>query len=217
MTDYPYIKVIANLKKFFPIIQSSGVPEKVTLKTLESYGFKSTNDRRIINVLKSIQFLSDIGIPTDHWKNYRNKEVAPIVLGKVIKITYQDLFTTYPDAHRRDNEAIRNFFSTHTKVGEQALSAMVSTFKTLCDMSKFEDITYEKDPIDQPSQSKEINEPMKIITTKLTDNNISIPLCNPEIPLSLNINIELHLPASNSSEVYDNLFQSLRKHLLNAK
>lgn len=217
MTDYPYTKVPGNLKKFLGIIQSSGVPSTVNLKTLITYGLKSTNDRPIVNILKFIGFVASDGIPTDAWKNYRNREIATKVLGSSIKSAYSDLFQTFPDAYRKDNEALRNYFSVHTSVGEQSISAMVSTFKALCELATF--------PEDEKSEMYTENEEAKTPTPNQVSDSNSIPLNKqstlaiPSCPnttngLSLNINIELHLPATQDGEVYDKLFEALKKHLL---
>ena len=77
-----------------------------------------------------------MGEPNDRWQRYRNKEIAGRVLAEGIREHYADLFLLYPDAHNKDNEALRNFFSTHTKVGENTLNYIVLTFKTICDLAE---------------------------------------------------------------------------------
>jgi hypothetical protein len=138
MADFPYVPNPAGLKKFFAHIQSAGVPEKVRIKYLETVGFKSTNDRYIIGVLKFLGLIDSSGVPTDVWQKYRNRSKAAAALGGAIQSAYDDLFGTYPDAYRKDNEALRNYFSPHTKVGERTLGLIVSTFKALCELANFD-------------------------------------------------------------------------------
>jgi hypothetical protein len=52
MADFPYSPHAAKLKQFLDHVQKAGVPEKVTIKYLEKVGFKSTNDRYILGILK---------------------------------------------------------------------------------------------------------------------------------------------------------------------
>src|SRR4030042_6560035 len=121
MADFPYVPNPAGLKKFFAHIQSAGGPEKVTIKYLEKVGFKSTNDRYIIGLLKFLGFIDSGGVPTDMWSKYRSRSNAAAALGGAIQSSYGDLFRTYPDAYRKAKEALRNYFSPHTKVAERTL------------------------------------------------------------------------------------------------
>ena len=71
---------------------------------------------------------------------YRNRSNATTTLAGAIQSKYNDLFQTYPDAYRKDNEALRNYFSPHTKVAESTLGLIVSTFKALCELANFEGV-----------------------------------------------------------------------------
>ncbi len=138
MAEFPYTPNPAVLKKFFAHIQSAGVPEKVTIKYLEQVGFKSTNDRYIIGLLKFLGLLDSSGVPGKVWQGYRNRSTNARTLAGAIRSGYSDLFRTFPDAYRKDNEAIRNYFSAHSKVAERTLGLIVSTFKSICDLADFE-------------------------------------------------------------------------------
>ena len=114
--SYVYTTNPAKVKQFLETIQTAGVPDKITIKTLESLGFKSTNDRPIVGIMKAVGFVSASGEPTKRWQQYRNKQTAGTALAAGIREHYNELFKTYPDAHQRDNEALRNFF-THNGGG----------------------------------------------------------------------------------------------------
>ena len=109
---YTYHVNPVNLKKFLEHIQTAGVPSrKVTFQYVSSVGFKSTNDRAIITVLKAIGFLNKSGLATDIWRAYRNKSESKKVLAAALRKAYPTLFATYPDANRKDTEALRNFLA----------------------------------------------------------------------------------------------------------
>ena len=76
---------------------------------------------------------------------------------------------------------------------------MVSTFINLCQLADFER-----------------EAPIAVPPSKLKETVVSV---KPEkgIIRELHINIQLHLPATNDPTVYDNLFKSLKKHLLSAE
>jgi hypothetical protein len=194
MAGYPYILVPNKLKEFMNHVQAAGMPLKVTRDYLKSAGFKSNNERAIITVLRFIGFIDSGGAPTDKWVAYRNKGEAPNVLGNAIRQAYGQLFDMYPDAHQKDSEALRNFFATHTNVGDKAVSTMVSTFQALCSIARFEaaPISVQNEPGLTPPISGE--EALGIQT--------------------LTINLQLTLPATADSSVYEKIFEAMKKHLL---
>lgn len=199
MAGVPYTPNPASIPKFLQHIQSAGVPQKVNLDYLTSVGFKSSNDRYLISILKSIDFLDPHGVPTDRWRTYRNKATGRGVLGSAIRHGYQDLFVTYPNAHERDSEALRNFFSSRSDLAATTLERAVQTFKTLCGVAAF---SAQDEPLQTPAQSQ-----LEAATVS------HAAASKPGLP-AININIQLQLPATDDAGVYEKLFAALRKHLL---
>jgi hypothetical protein len=128
MADFPYTPTANSAKRFLDHIRSAGVPEKVTHKYLEKVGFKSTNDRYILGILKFLGFVDAGGVPTKLWQAYRNRTSGGKALAAAVRQSYSDLFKTYPDANRKDNEALRNYFSAHTKVVSFRLACVMGRF-----------------------------------------------------------------------------------------
>lgn len=195
MAEYPYVLVPKRLGNFLKHIQIAGVPPKVNRVYLKSAGFKSSNDERIPVVLRFIGFLDSAGIPTEAYKKYRNKAEAPTVLGNAIRQAYSDLFKMYPDAHQKDSEALRNFFIPHTTAGERVLSAIGSTFQTLCANAKF-DIS--------EAVVGEVGAPVP--TPPAVSKTLGLQ--------SLTINLQLTLPETTNSSVYEEIFKAMKKYLL---
>lgn len=202
LADFPYTPNPATLRRFFEQIQSTGVPSGVTIRYIESIGFKTKNDRYILATLKALKFVDDAGNPTPTWQRYRNKEAAAGVMASAMHVAYSDLFATYPDANRKDNEALRNFFSTHTKVGEAVLNLIVRTFKTLCELADFEKMA--PAPVPQPDVREDLQK------------NVVIPVvAKPQLQsgMTVNINIQLQLQATEDASIYDKFFAAMKKHL----
>jgi len=202
VSDFPYTPNPASLRRFLEKIPTTGVPDKLTQKVLESLGFKSKNDRYILSVLKALKFVDDSGSPTQAWQRYRNKGVGSSVLASAVKTLYANLFTTYPDANQKDNEALRNYFGSHSKSGEAVLNLTVRTFKTLCELSDFD--TESLDELDVPAseengKAKASSRPVKIAH---------------QSGLTVNINIALQLQATDDATVYDKFFAAMKKHLI---
>jgi hypothetical protein len=206
MADYIYMTNPAKIRSFLQTIQSVGIPDKLTAQSLSSLGYKSSNDRPLMKIMRELGFISSTGEPTDRWQRYRNKQIAGEVLAEAVKHHYVELYKIYPDAHLRDTEALRNFFSTHTKVSSGTLDYIVLTFKTLCELADF---------------STEISASSKISPT-IVENVLEVP---PQLEQSypdkgkagytININIQLTFPNDATKETFDAFFESMKRHLIN--
>jgi hypothetical protein len=207
MATYPYTSNPGRVKELLQKIQDVGVPSKVTNKYLESLGYKSKNDRAMLSVLRALNFVDASGVPTETWRKFRNKGSAKGVMASAIRATYKDLFTTYPDAYRRDNEALRNFFSSHTDVGEGGLRYMVATFKSLTELADFgaEPVDLSDDSDEKSDETPDGGGEMKTVRRK--GNGLGSGV-------TMNINIQLQIPETDKPEVYENFFAAMKKHLL---
>ena len=203
MADYTYTPSPTNVGRFLKHIQDAGVPPKVTQKHLESVGFKGKNDRYLIGVLKFIGFLDGSGSPTSIWKGYKDKSKAKQVLAGVLRESYSDLFSTYPDAYRKDNEALHNYFASQTGLAKVTVDRMVGTFKILCESADF----------DEPQP------PAGTASTNGASLKADPPVPAPQEATAfttpaVHINIELHLPPTADASVYEKLFAAMKKHLI---
>jgi hypothetical protein len=209
--NYPYHVNAANVKKLLEHIQSAGIPPRVTFQYITSVGFKSKNDRAILTVLKFIIFVDNSGVPTKLWQAYRVKSQSGKVLAGALKTAYKTLFDTYPDANRKDNEALRNFFSSHTSVAENTVTLMVRTFKTMADMGNFDS------PGGVPEVGVDVEEPVLEVGEKgeggagVVKRKVVTPTPN---GMTVNINIQLQIPAADKADVYDSFFAAMKKYLL---
>lgn len=207
MASYVYMTNPAKISKFLKTIQGAGVPKKLTYKHLESLGFKSNNDRPLTAIIKALGFTSSSGEPTERWSQYRHKAQSPIVLAQGIREHYMDLFNVYPDANLKDNEALNNFFSTHTTVGAGTVKLMIATFKTLVGLADFQ--------ADAPAVSRP---PAEMTSEANGAGPDTIPIASPQVQakggLGVNINIELALPENATAETFDAFFKSMKKYLL---
>jgi len=202
MSEIPYTPLVGKIKEYFKKIQEVSVPkEKVTTAWLKSVGlYKGGNDIYILRIWKYINFLDDSGFPTEFWEQYRDPTKAGAVLAQAIRLGYKELFELYPDAYRKDREALYAFFSSKTGKAKRTVEYMVSTFQNLCELADFE----KEAPKVKLAPAKPIS-PAKPITSLKPERKVIS---------ELHINIQLHLPATTDPTVYDNLFKALRKYLL---
>ena len=195
--SYPYTLKISSLKDFITKIPGIGVPEKINTRTLPAMGYKTRNDRSIATILGFINFLDEKGVPTPNYRNYRNRAKSSSIMASCLKQAYREIFTLYPDAFKRSDKELRDFFSTQTDAGEKVLNQTVTTFKTLCEFADFK--AEPVDVIETPPS------PVKVST-------VSDEMVSGSLPLT--INIEIQLPVTEKVEVYDKIFEALRKHII---
>lgn len=199
MVDYPYIQNTGRLKSFLDSIPKIGVPDKINTQTLPMLGYKSTNDRPIVKILRFIDFIDANGVPNQNYKHFRDTSKAKAVMASAIKKAYSELFKMYPDAHKKDDETLKNFFRPTTKAGEQVVDKMVDTFKALCSFADFEAITTTEGKFEEYAKG----EKLEVKEAR-------------ELPsgITLNLNIQLVLPTTDDASVYDKIFKALKDHLL---
>lgn len=194
--SYPYARKTGSLKTFLQKIPTIAVPDKLNYETLSALGYKSSNDRPIVHILKFINFLKEDGTPTENYTSFRNKEKAGSIMANCLRSAYKDLFGLYPDAHQKTTEELKNFFSTRVTGGELVLNLTVSTFKTFCEFADFEG-TAEVGP------------------TPPTSTRAPSSIAEQQPPqIVLNLNIQLQLPVTENAEVYEKIFKALKDCLL---
>ena len=197
MAKAPYTPIPKNVKRFFETIQSLGIPPKVSNAYLPTIGFKSANDRYLVGVSKSLGFVDSGGKPTAKWSDFKDKSKAPKVMADAIKTTYADLYSTYPDAEQKDDDTLQNYFASTSGVADNVARLMVRTFKNLCELADFEAVAVEE----------YVTTPTAPAGKKVSE----IPLGMK--PITLNINIQLQLPATEDVAIYEALFSALKKNL----
>jgi len=201
-----YLMTTKNVDSFFNSIISARAPERFTQNFLENLGFKSTNDRLFIGVLKSLGFLDEGGTPTQRYYDFLDQSQSKFVLGEAIKEAYSDLFSIRKDAQNLSQEEIKNKMRTLTKgkKSENVLSLMASTFKALSEYANFSEKRIESKKVQENKGEGKKEDNSLSSSKKISD--LKIP--------SLNYNIQIHLPETRDSAVYDAIFKSLKEHLL---
>lgn len=208
MADAPaYTTVPGKLPGLLQKIRETGVPEKANLAWLARVGFKSSNDRSMLGVLRQIGFIDGSGAPAPAWKQYRGAD-HKAVLGRAIQAGYKDLYDTYADAHSRSNTDLGHFFSAQTTAGKQSIDKMVSTFKTLAEQAEFGSSNAGTPDVTSAAA--------RAAATVFEGTSMSpgAESKNAATGLNVNVNVELTLPETTDEKVYEAFFRAMRKHLL---
>jgi hypothetical protein len=202
--EFVYITNPAKIPLFLDKIRSAGKPDKVTLQTIQSLGFKSVNDRPLLPIIKAMGLVDGSGVPTERWSAFRSKPKTALASG--VREHYAKLFTLYPDAYQKDTEALNSFFSSHTSVSAGTLKFIISTFKTLCSQADF---TGQPAPVDitSPALAGQIGAPAVVTHSQ--------PIVSAGPGLTVNINVQLTLPENADAKTFEQFFKAMRQHLLN--
>lgn len=199
-----YLTSTKNLAAILDAIKAAQAPKKFTLRFLGSLEFKSTTDRLVVGVLKSLGFLNADGGLTERYYRYLDQTQSPIVLAEGIREAYSDLFQVNKNAQSLTQNEVVNKFKTLTQ-GQYSDGVVVNmgrTFVSLCKLADFvSKPAVEPEPKgDEEPKGGEVDKP---------------PPPKGKMSLGgLHYNIQIILPESRDPKVYDALFRSLKEHLL---
>lgn len=80
------------IPQYFDTLLTARAPEKFTNKFMADLGFTSSTDRLFANVLKSIGFLDDSGVPTERYFKFLDQSCSKQMVAEGVREAYEDLF-----------------------------------------------------------------------------------------------------------------------------
>lgn len=205
-----YLLTTKNLDSFLNSLLKAQAPQKFTINLLEQLGFKSTNDRLFIGVLKALDFLDVNGTPQEKYFQFLDQSESRSVLAESIKKAYSDLFAINTKANEMSTTEVKNKMKTLTQgsKSDKVIGCMANTFIALCKYADFsKSITNDFLPV--VSDTEFTNEPNSKDSYGMTHE-----LINKNITTEMHYNIQIHLPETKDIAVYDAIFKSLKEHLL---
>ncbi|MBL9077235.1 MAG: DUF5343 domain-containing protein [Planctomycetes bacterium] len=134
-----YLIAIKNLGPFLEALRHAQAPEKVALKFIEELGFKSTNDRLFLPLLKAMKFLDESGKPTARYHAFLDDEESRRVLAEGVRDAYADLFRINKNAHTFSREQLTGKLKSlgEGKLSPAVLQNMAKTFVELVKLADF--------------------------------------------------------------------------------
>lgn len=209
MANYPpYVFAHSKIAPIIDAIQKATVPEKFTIDFLTTVlDFKSSSDRAIIPLLKGLGFITTDGVPTEDYKELRHKTNGPVVLAKAIKKGYSKIYASNVYAHKLSRDEIEEKVKTLTGAEDKSrvVQAVAATFDELCKLANFSDKNiFESD--------KKKTEKIEIDRKEETSPPFHIDSKAKKFGISYTIN--LNLPPTTNVEVFDAIFDSLKRHIL---
>jgi hypothetical protein len=197
-----YVQIYGQLPDVFRRISQGQAPDKFSTQHLKDIGFASSNFRAVIPLLKALGFLSADGSPTPRYHEYRNSAQSKKVMAEAIRDAYSDLFTITANPSIKDRELIEGKFKSVHNATPTTAKLMANTFFALLGLADLSASAASKEP--KPSD----NPPAA---------PAEVPPTPPASPAnrhpSLHYNIQIHLPATKDTEVYNSIFKALKEHL----
>jgi len=201
MAKYPYTPSPSNVKELFEKIQTIGMPKvKVNISFLKSIGFTSSYDTYLPPVLKFLGFISSDGSPSSVWQSYGVKKQARSVMASAVKTAYYELFGIFSDADKKEEKALADYFKGQTGEPDKNVGLMVQTFKILCDLSDFEDMS----AVASVSES----------ATTIAKASVEAGTTKVRVSPGIQLNIEIHIAADTPEDKIEAIFKNMKHYLL---
>ena len=199
-----YVLPTNRIPDLFGKIRDGQAPERFTHQLLKDWGFKSTNDRAFVTLLKALGFLTADGKPTSRYQDYRDHSRSKEVMAQALREAYSDIFLIKERPTSADKKSVEGKFKSFHNVSDNVAGLMAKTFFGLLGIADL-------------STSKGSNAPAKsepdVDTT--SDNSSGMDRIKFGGQPGLHYNIQIHLPATKDVEVYNAIFKALREHLFN--
>jgi hypothetical protein len=202
-----YLTSTKHVPEILGAIRGAQAPKTFSSGFLQSLEFKSSSDRLIIGVLKSLGFLDAGGTPTQRYFDYLDESQSGRVLAEGIREAYSDLFQINTLANQLSQSEVKNKLRTLSqgKLSSSVLDKLASTFKVLCRLADFDAPAKTKV---KPPDNDDASKKDEVAGASKSDESKRLSLGG------LVYNIQIILPESRDRAVYDALFKSLKDHLL---
>lgn len=204
--NLPYLNAYGNINKALESIKKASVPARFTQDFLSTkLGLSGGGATPVIPFLKRTGFLNGDGTPTDLYKRFRNDALSSAAVAQAIKYGYSPLYEINEYVHDLNDQDLKGVIvqATGLDATSKTVKAIISSFKAI---RKFADFNGETPEYQAENDSEETGNLEKVKDGKSLNSN--------SVGLKLGYTINLNLPATSDIAVFDAIFKSLRKHLL---
>jgi hypothetical protein len=206
------------IPEYFEAMLNADPPDRFSQRFLETLGFKSTNDRVFIGLLKELGFIDADGKPLPRYYEFLDKTKWRVIVAEAVKDAYADLFAVNKNAHEMNVEEVRNKLRTlyAGQKTDNVIRLIAKTFEDLAEIGDFSSqsptpLAFSSADGQNQLDGADNGDPLP---GSIDGTTLSRPLERQKIGLrALEYHINIVLPESRDQAVYDAIFRSLREHL----
>ena len=206
--EIPYMASVSNIDDIIRKIRGAGTPPRFTHEFLSStLGFRSSNDRGFVKLLRALGMVTADGVPTDRYNAFKNELHGGSAMADGLRDGWSDLYLADQQAHDKTVTELQQTFKTITGKGDAVAKKMATTFKALtkhADFAATPASTLDVDSEQLPDAKIDEAEPALARVRSSTDLS----------SLTLRHDVHLHLPPTSDVAVYIAIFRALREELL---
>tara|TARA_B100000745_G_scaffold300595_1_gene255698 strand:+ start:6864 stop:7520 length:657 start_codon:yes stop_codon:yes gene_type:complete len=209
-SNIPYVTGYGYIGKILKKIIDAPTPARFTVDFLTTkLGARSSSARPVIPFLKKIGFLNSDGTPTDLYKKFRTESTRSLATEKAMRRGFSVLYGMNEYVHDVSDAVLKDLViqSTGLATGSKTVQVILGSFKELKKFSKFEGV--EEEILAEEGIAEDVD---------VEDEEAVVPPKTPPIKqghqIKLGYNINLNLPATTDSAVYNAIFKSLKDNLL---
>jgi hypothetical protein len=200
--DYPYMVSNNKINPIIEAIHSAAKPSTFSYEFLKKLGFNSSNDRAVIPLFKRLGFLTESGVPTQHYDDLKDKTKRGKALAQRIRELYSDIYAINTEIHKSSEDEIKGAISRVTGKDAITVGRYYATFKTITDLANFSAAP----AVIKEEEKEDSEKPTKV--DGFVDDTDGKRLSN------FHYNIQIHLPPTTDISVYNAIFKSLRDNLI---
>lgn len=222
MASHPYISGPNNIAAAIALLRKN-FPSTVTSDTIKKYGLASNNESYVINVLKFIGLVDEDGkrtsVAQDVFSKHDNEDFQK-AFSALVRSAYADLFDVRgDDAWTLDQSGLVSYFRSADKTSEIIGGRQAGVFRVLASVSGYGEPA-QAAPRSPRTPSPKSGTP-KVASTRVQSRQSVAPPENEKgaeaksRETALTVRIEVNLPAGATKQNYDDIFRSMKEHLLN--
>jgi hypothetical protein len=201
----PYVNSYGAITKALERIQSASTPDRFTQDFLSTkLNLKGGSPKPVIPFLKRTGFLNSDGTPTELYKEFRNDALRTRAAAKAVKKGYFSLYEINEYTHDLNDKDLEGVIVQATGLDSKskAVKTILGSFKALRSFAKFDEgpLQEEQTDADELEQKVEPGSPQESLKQP--------------VGLKLGYVINLNLPSTSDVAVFDAIFKSLKKHIL---
>jgi hypothetical protein len=207
-SEFPYMNSVTNVGAILDKIKVAGTPPKFTHEFLKStLGFASSNDRGVIKVLKSLNFLTGDSVPTERYNDFRHEGKSGAALASGLREGWSEIFLADEQVYERTPTELTGIFKNVSGKGEAVAKKMATTFNAF---AKLADWSAPTPPTAQTTESNGV----PAIDDPTPANTVLAPIASAGRGVALHQDVHIHLPPTSDASVYAAIFRALREELL---